>query len=320
MADTLFTWGPANVTTLITTTQENRDINEIQDTVFNKLAFFEWMNSKKKIRKGGTSLIVPLRYQKNTTNGSYDGYDTLDTTPQNELTSAQFKWKQYYGNVSVNGREDRVQNKGKYEVIDLVKSKIDGAESALRDTMNTALFAAAPGSKDLGSLVTSIDATSTIGDVNSTSNSFWQATSTASGSFAAQGLSDMRTIWNTLAVKMPQSAPDLILTTTTIHSFYEGSLLPQQRYEGGAGTGDGSFRDLMFKSTPVRYDAQATSGVMYFLNSDVMELSVDPDTNFVMTEWVKPANQDAKVAQILFAGELVIKNRRKLGKLTAITA
>jgi len=39
-----------------------------------------------------------------------------------------------------------------------------------------------------------------------------------------------------------------------------------------------------------------------------------------MTEWVKPANQDARVAQFLVALELVIKNRRKLGKLNTITA
>lgn len=319
MADTLFSWGPANVTSLIATTMENREITDIQDAVFNKLATFEWLNKKKKIKRGGSSLIVPIRYRKNTAVGSYDGFGILDTTPQDELTAGQFKWKQFYGSVSVSGREDRVQNKGKQEVIDLVKSKIDGLEGSLRDYLNTALFAAAPAATELGSLVTSIDATSTIGEINSTTNSFWQSTSTASGSFAAQGLSDMRTLWNTLAVKNPVSVPDLLLTTTTVHSFYEGSLTPQQRYESNS-TGDASFKDLMFKSTPVRYDAAATSGVMYFLNSDVMELSVDSATDFIMTDWKQPLNGDSKTAQMLLAAELVIKNRRKLGKLTAMTA
>ena len=31
--ETLFTWGPANVSTLITTTQTNRDIKELQDAI-----------------------------------------------------------------------------------------------------------------------------------------------------------------------------------------------------------------------------------------------------------------------------------------------
>lgn len=319
MADQLFTWGVANVTDLITTTTENRDIKDVQDAVFNKLATFEWLNKKKKVRRGGTSLIVPIRYQSNTPTGFYDGYDALTITPAAELTAAQFKWKQAYGSMSVSGREDRIQNKGKQQVIDLVKQKMEGGDSALSNMLNTALFAASPAARDLGSLVTSIDATSTIGDINSTTYSFWQSRVTASGSFASQGRADMLTMWNALSVRNPQSNPDLILTTTDIHGYYEGSLTPQQRYES-TGTGDASFKDLMFKSTPVRFDAQCTSGVMYFLNSEVMELSVDPDTDFRLTEWVKPANQDAKVAQLLFAGELVIKNRRKLGKLTGITA
>lgn len=320
MADTLFSWGPGNnVTTLITTTQENRDNKDIQDAVFNKLALFEFLNKKKKVYRGGTSLIVPIQFQNTVPTGDYDGYGLLDTTPTDDLTSAQFKWKQYYANISVNGREDRTQNKGKYEVINLVKSKIDGAEKALRNKLNTALFATSPTASQIGSLVTSIDATSSIGDINSTTYSFWQATSTASSSFAAQGLSDMRTLWNTLAVRNDQTVPDLLLTTTAVHSFYEGSLVPQQRYESDS-TGDASFKDLKFKNASVRYDAQATSGVMYFLNSDSMHIAIDPSTDFMTTEFVKPGNQDAKVAQILVTLELVIKNRRKLGKLTAISA
>ncbi len=59
---------------------------------------------------------------------------------------------------------------------------------------------------------------------------------------------------------------------------------------------------------------------MYFLNSDVMELRIDSDTDFKMTEWVKPANQTAKVAQIIMACELATNNRRRLGKITSITA
>lgn len=318
--ETLFSWGPANVSTLISTTQENRDIKELQDAVFNRLTLFDFLGKKNKVRRGGgTSIIVPIRQSKNATAGSYSNYQIIDTTPQDNETAAQFKYKQYAASISVSGKEERVQNKGKYEVLDIVKTKIEDAEMALRDKLNTDMFAASPATADIGSLVTSIDATSSIGEINSTTYSFWQSTSTSSGSFSAQGLADMRTLWATLSKRMPQSFPDLLLTTSDIHTYYEGSLVPQQRYESD-GIGNGSFEGLKFKSAVVDYDAQATSGVMYFLNSDVMELVIDPDTDFKMTEWVKPSNQDARVAQYLVALELVIKNRRKLGKLTGITA
>ena len=319
--ETLFSWGPAgSVGALITTTQENRDIKELQDAVFNRLTLFDFLSKKNRVRRGGgTSIIVPIRSSKNTTAASYSNYGLIATDPQDNETAAQYLYKQYAASISLSGKEERVQNKGKYEVLDLVKTKISDAEMALNDKLNTDLFAAAPASQDIGSLVTSIDATSTIGQINSTNYSFWQSTNTTSGSFSAQGLADMRTLWNSLSQKAPASVPDLLLTTPTIHGYYEASLQAQQRYQSD-GTGNGSFQKLMFKSSPVDMDAQCTSGVMYFLNSDVMELVIDPDTDFKMTEWVKPANQDAKVAQYLVALELVIRNRRKLGKLNTITA
>lgn len=321
MSDTLFTWGPANVTTLLTTTMANRDIKDIQDAVFNDLVLINYLKEKNAVkRSGGTSIIVPIRSSKNTTAGFYAGFDTINVTPQDELTSAQFKWKQAAASVSVSGREERIQNNGSYAVLDLVQSKIKGAEDALKDSINTALYASSPATNDIGSLVTSIDATSTIGDINSTTYSFWQSTSTGSGSFATQGLTDFRTLWSTLEVKAPAAPTDLILTTTTVYNAYEAALQAQQRYAADSRTGNGSFDSLMFRSAPVKYDAACNSGVAYFLNSKCMELDIHTGTDFIMRDWVPSYNQDAKTALFMVGLELVIKNRRKLGKLTGITA
>ncbi len=320
--ETPLSWGPANgVGALITTTQENRDIKELQDAVFSRLTLLDFLTKKHKVRRGGGTFInVPIRSSANTTAGFYSNYGTILTDPQDNETSAQFLYKQAAASITLSGKEERIQNKGKYEVIDLVRTKIEDAEMSLRNTINTALFATSPATQEVGSLVTSIDATSSIGAINSTTYSFWQAVNTTSGSFSAQGLADMRTLWSTLEQRMPVSAPDLLLTTVAIRDYYEASLTPQQRYAPSDNTGNGSFEKLKFKSAIVDVDAQCNSGVMYFLNSDVMELCIDPDTDFKMTEWVKPANQDARVAQYLVGLELVIKNRRKLGKLNTITA
>ena len=132
MADTLFTWGPANVATLLTTTMENRDIKEVQDAVFSKQVLLDYLQKKNKVsRNGGASIIVPIRQSANSTSGFYDGYGTITTTPQDNETAAQFTWKQAAASVSISGRESRIQNNGKYAVIDLVKQKIKYAEAAL---------------------------------------------------------------------------------------------------------------------------------------------------------------------------------------------
>ena len=89
MSDTLFTWGPANVTTLLTTTMANRDIKDIQDAVFNDLVLIKYLMDKNQVkRSGGTSIIVPIRASKNTTAGFYDGFGEINVQPQDELTAA----------------------------------------------------------------------------------------------------------------------------------------------------------------------------------------------------------------------------------------
>ena len=119
---------------------------------------------------------------------------------------------------------------------------------------------------------------------------------------------------------MPVAPTDLILTTTTIYNFYEAALTAQQRYAPADKTGDASFDALQFRSAPVRYDAACNSGVMYFLNSKVMELVIHSGTDFIMRDWVPSINQDAKTALFMVGLELVVKNRRKLGKLASVSA
>ena len=124
--ETLFTWGPANVSTLITTTQENRDIKELQDAVFSRLTLLDFLSKKGTVRRGGggTSVIVPIRSSKNSTAGSYSNYQTIDVTPQDNETAAQYLYKkQYAASISLSGKEERVQNKGKYEVLDISENE-----------------------------------------------------------------------------------------------------------------------------------------------------------------------------------------------------
>lgn len=317
MADTLFTYGPANVTTLLTTTLSNRR-NDLQDAIFNDLATIKKLKEKGQvIIDGGATITTPLMYGKNTTAQFYNGYDQLNTQPQEGFTLAQYKWKESAVSVSVSNREENIQNVGPSAALNLVNQKISQAEMSLKDMLNTALFAASPASTDMNSLAKLIDATSEVGDINSTTYSWWQSLVTTGGSFAAQGRSDMLTTYNSLVVR--GAAPDFIITTPTVHAYYEGSLIPQQRYQSND-KGDSSFGALLFKTIPIMFDTAASSGVMYFLNSNHLQLYVSSGNNLKQTGWKEPANQTAKVSQIILACELATNNRRRLGKITGITA
>lgn len=321
MADTLFTHGPANVDTLITTTQENRR-GEIHDAFFKDLVILNWLNQKAKVNiQGGTSVVTHLMTARNTTSTEFSGFGIIPTTPQQGFTTSQAQWKQYGASISVSGREARIQNAGAQQVFDLVRAKLNQADRTIKSDINTDLFASSQVTDKIRSLVTLIDATSTVQDINSTSNSFWQADVNVGGSFAEQGLADMRTLYNDLSKITPTNPVDGILTTSTVHESYEGSLQPQQRFQT-TDTANGSFNNLMFRTAPVFFDNEATSQVMYFLNSEALELIVSSATDFIVTPFQEATikGQDAKVALELVGLELITPNRRMLGKITSVTA
>lgn len=311
-------YGPDNIDELLTSTASHWIQTELEDQVFNQTPFLKKMYEKKKTANGGASLLIPLLTDSNSTATWYSGYDPLDTTPQSGMTTAQAKWKNLAGSISISGEETR-QNSGKEAIFNLLDAKTSQCELTLKKQITAAFFAASTPTKQMNSLATMIDATSTIHEINSTSNSFWQATSTASGSFASQGLTDLRTLWTGLDKVTPEGSPDVMVTTDTIYNFYEGSLVPQIRYTA-FDKGNNTFESLRFKTCDVFYDSQCTSGVIYMFPTKNLFLVLNSNADFKKTEFVKPTNQDAKVAQIITMLELVTNARRKLGKLTSITA
>lgn len=318
MADTLYARGPGNVDQLMASSMATWAAKTPVDQVFNKRPFLSKMLKKAVKKDGGSSIIIPVQFESNSTAQNYDGYDTLDVTAQDGLTDTQAQWKQASVSISISGRQLR-QNSGVSKIFGLLDQKRAVAVESLEQKVNDNLFASTVGSKAIESLVTMIDATSTIQDVNSTANSWWQATSTASGSFATQGLSDLRTLYSTLDKRQPSSMVDMLVTTDTIYNFYEASLTTNVRYTDGQ-TPTGSFSGLKFKEATMFYDASATSGVIYMFSTDDLYMIIQSGANFVVTEFVKPHNQDAKTAQVLFMAQLVTRARRKLGKLTGVTA
>lgn len=312
--DILHTWGPDNVANLLVSTLEKRPKKEVADAIFNAIPTFEYLNSKGRVMlDGGAGIIINLEIASNTTAKFYDGYDVLDTTAQDNHTAGQYKWKQAAASVSISGREADIQNRGESALMNLLMMKQKNAEKSLRDVINTKLHGASNTSKEIQSLVTLIDATSTIGEINSTSNSYWQSEVKAGGVFASQGVADWRNIYNTLRNKGARS--DMVMTTQTIHEAYEATMTPQIRYTN-LGTADTKFKDLEFAGAKVRFDDDCASGVSYFLDSDFIHLYVSENRNFVYNEFVRPPDQDAKVAQFLVGLELGTSNRRMLGKVT----
>jgi hypothetical protein len=317
--------GNVNFDALLSTTLANyRD--KLTDNVFTARPLTYWLSSRDRIRmeSGGVKIVEQLMYGQNSTVGVYSGYDTISLTPQEGISAAEYDWKQYAASIVISGIEE-AKNNGEHAIINLLESKIMQAEESMREGFNQMFFG--DGTDTLGpagsnsgktwngleNLVSDV----AVGGINpaTSGNEFWE--SYVEDTAGALSLIDMSTGYNSVSVG--NDHPDMVLTTQTLFEKYESLLQPQLRYTD-ATTADAGFQNLLFKSAPVMYDVHAPSGTMYFLNSKYIKLVGHSDKWFAQTDFVRPENQDARMALVLCYGNLIVSNRAKQGKLTARTA
>jgi hypothetical protein len=315
-------YGPGNVDELLTTSLVNM-IPGIRDNVFKSNPVFKYLYEGKgggKMRKrGGVALSHGELYGINTTALSYQRYDVLDTTPQDGMTRDQWLWAQYACTVTIDGFSERIANSGDSKIEDIMEIKKMQAEESLSLKLEQHMFQAVPGAKDIQSLATIIASSGTVGGINGTTNTWWAANVTTSGSFAAQGRSDLTNAWNAVSVLNPPGGPELIVSDQNAFQYYESSLVSQERFTDNRVLDIGA-GNLKFKDTAWVWSPQATAGVIYLIHPKGLEFIVNTDTDFLVTPFVTPTNQDARTSKILLACSLTTGDRRKLAKLTTVTA
>lgn len=316
---TVFTMSTANVDKVLASTMSVYS-KELSDQIFTGIPFFHYIYKKnKKSYQGGISIVIPVNYKKNNTVQSYSRYDTLSVTPQETVTSIQYKWKTYAASVSISGTDLAINQGDKTRIINLIAQEIDNAKMAVQDKLGSDLFATTPGANDILSLPYIVDSSASIGDHDPATDTWWVSTvNSTSTSFAGAGLAGLRTMVNTLSKYNQKDKPDFHVTSQTNFEYYENLGQPQQRITTGEDM-DLGFETLMFKGGKIFWDENCATAQWYVLNSSHLELVVMSGRDFSPSEWVKPANQDAKTMQLFFMGNLITNERRKLGKFTAIT-
>lgn len=245
--------------------------------------------------------------------------DNKTTTPQDGLTRDQWQWAQYAATVTIDGFTERVANAGDSKIEDILEAKKMQAEESLMLLLEQHMFQATPGSKDIQSLATIIASSGQVGGINGTTNTWWQSQVTTSGSFAAQGRADLTNLWNLVSVQNPIGGPEMIVSDQNSFQYYESSLVAQERFTDNKLV-DIGIQNLQFKTTPWTWSPQATSGVIYLVHSKGLEFIVNSDTDFYVTPFVQPTNQDARTSKILLACCFASGNRRKLAKMTSVSA
>ena len=321
---------PSSTFTEIVTTTLRHVGADISDNVTDHNGLLRRMKKRGNIKSvsGGYELQMPLEYAENGTYQRYSGYEQLDTSSSDVLTSAKFDWKQASLMVTASGREIRMNMGNKERLFDLVEARIKNAKNTAANNLSVDIYSDGTASNQINGLAALISTagTGTVGGINSTTYSFWQnqykeatGTNTAASPSVANSVQfrgDMNALWLTQVRGMDK--PDVITMSHDFYALYELSLQDRQRYADASSAEDG-FESLKYKTADVIFDDNSnfstTAEKAYFLNSKYLYLVQHRDAKFTPEEQKVPTNQDAIVVPLYWMGNLVVTNRDLQGVL-----
>ncbi len=309
-----------NLSEIVATTIENRS-KVLADNVSKSHALLDRLERKGKAKPadGGRRIIQELEFAENGTFGWYSGYDSLNISPQEVFSAAEFDWKQAAVAVSISGLE-QLQNSGESQFIDLLESRISNAERTMQNQMGIAMYGdgTASGGRSIGGLALLVADTAnagTVGNINRASWPFWRnqsfsgTTDFGSTTSVANILSYMARVW--LTTVRGNEKPDLILTDNNYYRLYWEALQPQQRFTSEK-MAQAGFESLKYQSADVVFDGGIGGGApanrMYFLNTDYIYLRHHPKRRYTALGEKQrfSTNQDAMVSLIGWAGNMTL--------------
>lgn len=294
-----------NYDALLTTTMDAYvGSGSLFDNIFKDSAFLAYLRMSNAIQRqdGGERIRAPLMYGTNSTVKSYELYDTLDTTPQDGITTAFYPWKEIAGTISIARKEER-QNSGEAAILQLLESKIMQAEMTMREevnsqlvqgTVSSATFVPGNDAKDMFPLGyflrkdNSTDPTTggNVGNIAGATYSWWRhhtattasATKDTGNDFALNvttynGLNNaLRRLYNYCA-RGSGGAPNLALFDQLSYEIYEASLDTKTRYN------DTRMADMGFETLKLKGATCIWDELVPDINNGDTDLSDDSNTD-----------------------------------------
>ncbi len=314
-----------NYTEIFTSTLENRS-GRLADAVSKHNALLSRLREKGHNRPiyGGSKILEELEYGEGDMSW-YSGYDSIEYTPKQLFTAAEYSLKLCAVPVAISG-EDMLKNSGKYQMMDLFEKRIENAEKTMRNKMSEAVYGDGTGSSGkaiggLALLVADAPATGTVGGINraTAGNEFWRNQSvTATAAFTPETL---RPAMDKMYLSLCRGSdkPDLIITGNSLYSTFEQSLTALQRYTEPK-LAEAGFTALRYKGADVVFDGgqggNCPDGKMYFLNTNYLYLRSHKDRDMKVIGGERMAvNQDAIYKIVGWAGTMTMSNAALQGVL-----
>lgn len=248
---------------------------------------------------------------KNTNAVSYTYGGDLPTTIQETTTAGEVAVGAYNCAISLPGL-DLIQNKGRGQVINMLKNEVYNADHALRDLMGGDLFGTNQTGTGFIGLQVPIDDGSNYDKYAGISRAAYSGMK----AFLSNAASGALSYGTAESVYINSSIDNQFATLVVVP--YSGlvklsSLLqPQQRF-GAEDIWKFGPTNIAFGNAPVIADPHQISTLMWFINENYMHLYTNMYRNFIMEDFVKPSNQDAYISHIKWLGQVIVESPRMMG-------
>lgn len=316
-------------TELVTSTDRNWG-SKVTDNVSKHNALLARLKSKGRVKtfSGGYELVEPLSYGENATYQRYAGYDALDTSASDILTSARYPLRQVALHVTANGKELRT-NMGKEAMINLIETKKQNALTTAANQFSIDLYSSGALDNQINGLQNLIQTNGqgTVGGINSTTWEFWRnkfkeatGTNNAASPSVANAVTfkaDMNNLW--LQTSRGSDNCDLIVMSHDFFTLFETGEQDKIRYVDNGELAGAGFTAYKYKGADVIFDDNANfatnAETAYFLNTDYLMLKQHKEAQWTADAEKRPTNQDAVVIPFYWMGNLVCTNRALQGRL-----
>lgn len=289
-----------------------------------------------KLVAGGEKIFMPLMYAENQTVQGYAGYDTLDITPTDPFTAAEYDWRRIAGTVNMD--YDRLdKNSGDdVKLFDLMQGMMQNLKASMQFKVNDMLLKPKlAGTKEpLGLMDIVKDDPSTnpasgnLGGIDASTNTWWRNQIADQGAVAygtdqtGAGPSGLRQLMYRCTFGVEQ--PNLVLGGDVAFEALQKSALNQVRFvsKNEEIMGNMGFTVMMFNGKPVvreqrigtlRSEAGLSGDAFYVINTKYLKLWGMKNRFFEPSNTKEPVNQDTVVQSIITACQFCTDNRRTHG-------
>lgn len=318
-------------TNVVTSIARRYIMPEIVDNIYNSNPVFFRLNAaNKRIVRGGTQIEVPLMYARFSNGGPYSGYDVLNTAPNDTVKNGAWDWRQHYVTVTVDGLT-MIKTDSPDAIANFIQLYFAQAEMEMAENLAAGLWAdGVTNPKEIDGLKGAIDDSTVLASyagLSRATNPWWR--SQIDAATATMTLSALNTMFGNCTVG--GRSPSLIASRQGQYNRFWNLNVVNQQFPAQAGGHDeqlasAGFHNQLFNGVPWIVDSHvfdgpnASNSAVVMLNEDYLYWAVSPRADFYLEDFQTPVDQDAMVAKMLWAGNLVVTNVARQGKMTNLSA